>query len=55
MRMGEECPYITPCGFCSRQGKPCDYKRQLNQCLSEMRMQFDNGRRLAKENEHDGE
>lgn len=24
MRLGEECPYITPCGFCSRQGKPCE-------------------------------
>ena len=24
MRIGEECPYITPCGFCSRQGKPCE-------------------------------
>lgn len=24
MRLGEQCPYITPCGFCSRQGKPCD-------------------------------
>lgn len=28
MRMFEECPYITPCGFCSRQGKPCDYNRK---------------------------
>lgn len=27
MRLGEECPYITPCGFCSRQGKPCDGKK----------------------------
>lgn len=26
MRIGEECPYITPCGFCSRQGKPCEKK-----------------------------
>ena len=26
MRLGEECPYITPCGFCSRQGKPCEKK-----------------------------
>lgn len=24
MRLGEECPYITPCGWCSRQGKPCE-------------------------------
>lgn len=24
MRLGEQCPYITPCGFCSRQEKPCD-------------------------------
>lgn len=24
MRLGEECPYITPCGWCSRKGKPCD-------------------------------
>lgn len=26
MRIGEECPYITPCGFCSRQDKPCEKK-----------------------------
>lgn len=26
MRLGEECPYITPCGFCSRQEKPCEKK-----------------------------
>lgn len=24
MRLGEECPYITPCGWCSRQNKPCE-------------------------------
>lgn len=32
MRLGEECPYITPCGFCSRQGKPCDksMKKEVN-------------------------
>lgn len=23
MRIFEECPYITPCGFCSRQYKQC--------------------------------
>lgn len=28
MRLGEECPYITPCGWCSRQGKPCDGSRK---------------------------
>lgn len=28
MRMFEECPYITPCGFCSRQGKECDHNRK---------------------------
>lgn len=28
MRLGEQCPYITPCGFCSRQGKPCDGSRK---------------------------
>lgn len=26
MRLGEECPYITPCGWCSRQSKPCEKK-----------------------------
>ena len=26
MRLGEECPYITPCGWCSRQEKPCEKK-----------------------------
>lgn len=29
MRLGEECPYITPCGFCSRQGKPCEKSHRL--------------------------
>ena len=24
MRLGEECPYITPCGWCSRLNKPCE-------------------------------
>ena len=24
MRLFEECPYVTPCGWCSRQGKPCE-------------------------------
>lgn len=24
MRLGEECPYITPCGWCSRKETPCD-------------------------------
>lgn len=28
MRLGEECPFITPCGFCSRQLKPCEKKKQ---------------------------
>jgi len=28
MRWGEECPYITPCGWCSRQGKPCEKRPQ---------------------------
>lgn len=26
MRFYEECPYITPCGYCSRQQKPCEKK-----------------------------
>lgn len=24
----EECPYITPCGWCSRQGKPCEIEEK---------------------------
>ena len=24
MRFGEECPYITPRGWCSRKNTPCD-------------------------------
>lgn len=28
MRLGEECPYITPCGWCSRQEKPCEKKQR---------------------------
>ena len=23
MRLMEECPYITPCGWCSRKNEPC--------------------------------
>ncbi len=26
MRIGEECPYITPCGLCSRTATPCKEK-----------------------------
>ncbi len=28
MRLGEECPYITPCGWCSRLCKPCEEKEK---------------------------
>lgn len=28
MRIGEQCPYITPCGYCSRLGKECDRNRR---------------------------
>lgn len=28
MRMFEECPYITPCGWCSRQNKQCEKKKE---------------------------
>ena len=32
MRLGEECPYVTPCGWCSRQNKPCEEReRKLRQ------------------------
>lgn len=24
MRIGEECPYLTPCKWCSKFDKPCD-------------------------------
>ena len=34
MRIGEECPYITPCGFCSRQEKPCEKKPRKRVDLS---------------------
>lgn len=27
MRLGEECPYITPCGWCSRKESPCDTRK----------------------------
>jgi len=27
MRLGEECPYITPCGWCSRKEAPCDVRK----------------------------
>lgn len=33
MRIGEECPYITPCGFCSRQLKPCEKKGKLERVI----------------------
>lgn len=28
MRFGEECPYITPCGWCSRKGTVCNAKNR---------------------------
>ena len=28
MRFGEEGPYITPCGWCSRKEAPCDNKQR---------------------------
>jgi hypothetical protein len=28
MRMFEECPYITPCGFCSRKGEQCTHDKR---------------------------
>ena len=24
MRIGEECPYLTPCKWCSKFDKPCE-------------------------------
>ena len=38
MRIGEECPYITPCGWCSRQEKPCEKRnrRKRNEPIPEM-------------------
>lgn len=38
MRLGEECPYITPCGWCSRQEKPCEKKPRYRVDLSAMDM-----------------
>lgn len=28
MRFLEQCPYITPCGYCSRLGKECKESRK---------------------------
>lgn len=28
MRIFEECPYITPCKWCSRQNKPCEIEEK---------------------------
>lgn len=28
MRLFEECPYITPCGWCSRKSKPCEIEEK---------------------------
>lgn len=28
MRFLEQCPYITPCGYCSRLGKECEGSRK---------------------------
>ena len=53
MMIPELCPYSTPCGWCSRQNKPCEYqkrKKTLSDLIAES-----NTERLAKENEHDGE
>lgn len=33
MRFGEECLYITPCGWCSRLDKPCEKKEELKKKL----------------------
>jgi hypothetical protein len=52
MRLWEECPYITPCGWCSRQNKPCE-RQKRKKTLSELLAESDT-ERLAKENEKNG-
>ena len=37
MRIGEQCPYITPCGFCSRLGKECDRNRKKPKTIAPKR------------------
>lgn len=37
MRIGEQCPYITPCGFCSRLEKKCDRNRKKQQTIAPKR------------------
>ena len=34
MRLGEECPYITPCGWCSRKEKPCEKENKNKKSVS---------------------
>ena len=36
MRLMEECPYITPCGWCSRQDKPCEIKEKKHKNKQEI-------------------
>ena len=37
MRIGEECPYITPCGYCGRLGKECDRNRKKPKTITPKR------------------
>jgi len=51
--IAELCPYVTPCGWCSRQNKPCEHQKpqkSIGDLVAESNM-----KRLAKENDHDGE
>lgn len=53
MVIPELCPYSTPCGWCTRQNKPCENQKRrksLSEQIAERSFE-----RLAKENEHDGE
>lgn len=33
MRLSEECPYITPCGWCSRENKPCEDRERKKKAI----------------------
>ena len=41
MRLFEECPYITPCGWCSRQNKPCEIEEK-KKCKKEQKTEVQN-------------
>lgn len=36
MKPGEQCPYITPCGWCSRKDRPCEIKAKIKNAIKKL-------------------